>query len=78
MRDKIKLTPDQFKVFETGHRIESEAGMFYNFPYWLKKNGEEDLYEEKGQQGRQGSGLSPLRQDVQPDEHLMDGIEFNQ
>jgi hypothetical protein len=48
MVNKIVLTPEQFKVFKQGHMIESAEGEFYNFPYWLKKDGKteqgEDLY----------------------------------
>lgn len=39
------LTPDQFKIFEQGNMIESVAGTFYNFPYWLKKDGKDDCYD---------------------------------
>jgi hypothetical protein len=43
--DKIKMTKEQFKIFESGHMIQTRKGTFFNFPYWIKKNGEEDVYE---------------------------------
>jgi hypothetical protein len=43
--DKIKMTKDQFKVFEQGHKIQTPKGTFFNFPYWIKKNGEDGVYE---------------------------------
>lgn len=45
MQNKIMLTPDQFKIFEQGNMIESVAGTFYNFPYWLKKDGKDEVYD---------------------------------
>ena len=41
----IKLTKDQLNLFQSGSMIETEKGIFYNFPYWIKKNGEDGLYE---------------------------------
>ena len=43
--DKVKMTQEQFKIFEQGHKIETPKGLFYNFPYWIKKNGEDGVYE---------------------------------
>ena len=43
--DKVKMTKEQFKIFEQGHKIQTPIGTFFNFPYWIKKNGEEDTYE---------------------------------
>lgn len=49
MSEKIVLTPEQFKVFQGGNMVESSKGKFYNFPYWIKKDGKteegKDLYE---------------------------------
>lgn len=43
--DKVKMTKEQFKIFEQGHKIQTPIGTFFNFPYWIKKNGKEDTYE---------------------------------
>jgi hypothetical protein len=43
--DKITMTKDQFKIFESGHKIQTPTGTYFNFPYWIKKNGAEDSYE---------------------------------
>jgi hypothetical protein len=46
--EKIKLTPEQFAVFERGNNIEVEDGtIYFHFPYWIKKistNGTYELY----------------------------------
>lgn len=42
MEKKVKLTPDQFKLFQTGNRIESPEGNYFNIPYWIKPNGRDD------------------------------------
>jgi hypothetical protein len=47
--NKMTLSPEQFKVFESGNKIETAAGEFFNFPFWIKKDGKtedgKDLYE---------------------------------
>jgi hypothetical protein len=43
--EKIKMTKTQFKIFEQGHKIHTPKGIFFNFPYWIKKNGDKDTYE---------------------------------
>jgi hypothetical protein len=43
--NKMKISSEQFKLLESGNKTETENGIYYNFPYWIKKNGEEDLYE---------------------------------
>lgn len=34
---KMKLTPEQAKIFESGNKIENNNGIFMNFPYWIRK-----------------------------------------
>ena len=43
--DKVKMTQEQFKIFEQGHKIQTPIGTFFNFPYWIKKNGEDGVFE---------------------------------
>src|SRR3990172_4091387 len=43
--NKLKLSPDQFKIFELGNKITTPEAEYCQFPYWLKKNGVEGEYE---------------------------------
>ena len=43
--NKIQLSAEQFKIFETGNKATTPDGEYYNFPYWLKKNGADGVYE---------------------------------
>lgn len=43
--NKIQLTAEQFKIFETGNKVQTPDGEYFNFPYWLKKNGGEGIYD---------------------------------
>jgi hypothetical protein len=43
--EKMKLTPDQLVLLQSANAIETEKGIYYNFPYWIKKNGEDNMYE---------------------------------
>jgi hypothetical protein len=44
MERKIKLTEDQFKLLQSGNRIDdgTDDGQYFNWPYWIKKNGKDD------------------------------------
>lgn len=42
MEKKIKLTDDQFKLLKTGNIIDNGEETYYNWPYWVKKNGRDE------------------------------------
>lgn len=42
---KIKLTDDQFLLFsELGQFVSTKEGEYWNFPFWIKKTDEENMY----------------------------------
>jgi len=42
---KIKLTPEQYKVFESGNKINTGDKEYLNYPYWISPTNEKDVYD---------------------------------